>query len=81
MPSSTSSFRISEELRHRLEITARSVNKGKNWVLTRALEEYLDRHSQVGLRAEARRQSQLASKSQGKDEALWEKSAAEVWSE
>ena len=81
MPSSTSSFRIPDELRFRLEGTARRLNKGKNWVINRALDEYLERHSRAALRAEARRQSLLASRKRWKDEALWEKATAEAWND
>ena len=81
MASSTSSFRIPDELKLRLEETARRMNKGKNWILNRALEEYLARHSQDQLREEARRQSLLASRRRWKDEALWENAVAETWDE
>lgn len=79
--SSTSSFRISDDLKLRLEITARRINKGKNWIINRALEEYLERHSRTAFRQEARRQSLLASRQRWKDEAFWEKAANEVWNE
>jgi predicted transcriptional regulator len=81
MPSSTSSFRISDELGARLAKTARRLNKGKNWVINRALEEYFERHSQETLRQEARRQSLLASRKRWKDEELWEKAAQETWND
>ena len=81
MASSTSSFRISDELKSRLEDAAHRMNKGKNWILNRALEEYLERHSRAALRAEARRQSLLASRRRWKDEKFWAKAAAEVWSD
>jgi predicted transcriptional regulator len=81
MASSTSSFRISDELKARLEETARRLQKGKNWILNRALEEYLARHSATNLREEARRQSLLASRKRGKDQELWESAAAETWHE
>ena len=79
MAPSTSSFRISDELKFRLEEAARRMNKGKNWIINRALEEYLERHNQTELRKEARRQSLLASRKGWKDEAFWERAAAEVW--
>ena len=78
---STSSFRISDKLRLRLEDAARRMNKGKNWIINRALDEYLERHNRAGLREEARRQSLLASRKRWKDDALWEKAAAEVWND
>lgn len=55
------------------------MSKGKNWIIKQALKEYLDRHSQDQLRAEARRQSLLASKKKYKDAKLWEDAASEVW--
>ena len=79
MGSSTSSFRISDELRARLEKTAKRLNKGKNWILNRALEEYLERHSRERFLEEARRQSLEASRREWKGEAFWEKLSDETW--
>jgi len=69
--STTSSFRISEELRVRLERTARHLKKSKNWILNRALEEYLATEASDTLAAEARRQSLLASATTTEDEKYW----------
>ena len=71
MKSTTLSFRISEELRLRLEWTARHLKKSKNWILNRALEEYLNREAGDTLSAEARRQSLLASAITTEDEKYW----------
>ncbi|MCW5976634.1 MAG: ribbon-helix-helix protein, CopG family [Bryobacteraceae bacterium] len=79
MGTSTSSFRIPDDLRARLEETARRLNKGKNWILNRALKEYLDRHSREGFLHEARRQSLEASRREWKDEAFWERLSDETW--
>ncbi|HEY7338916.1 MAG TPA: ribbon-helix-helix protein, CopG family [Bryobacteraceae bacterium] len=81
MASSTSSFRITDELKAQLEATAHRMNKGKNRIINEALKEYLDRHNPEWLRAEARRQSLLASKHKWKDEEFWEKLGAETWDE
>lgn len=81
MASSTSSFRISGELRFRLEEAARRLSKGKNWIINQAIEEYLDRHGRTKLREEARRQSLLAGRKPSKDAARWEKAAGEAWNE
>jgi predicted transcriptional regulator len=81
VPSSTSSFRISDELKAQLEEASARLNKGKNWIINQALKEYLERHSFEALRAEARRQSILASKTPFEGEEDWEKMAAEVWNE
>jgi predicted DNA-binding protein len=61
MSSSTSSFRISDELRARFEAAASASGKGKNWILNQALREYLERMRAESLATEARRQSLLAS--------------------
>jgi predicted DNA-binding protein len=73
MRSSTSSFRISEDLRIRLERTARHMGRGKNWLINRALEEYLNKAGGEALVAEARRQSLAASGVTTKDEEFWQK--------
>jgi predicted transcriptional regulator len=77
--SSTTSVRIPDDLKDRLESTARRMNKGKNWIIKEALAEYLQRHNMDLLRAEARRQSIAASKKKWKDAKLWEEAVAEVW--
>jgi predicted DNA-binding protein len=79
--SSTSSFRLPNELKEQLETTAQRMNKGKNWVINQALKEYLSRHDREWLRAEARRQSLLASKKRWQDQGLWERALAEVWND
>jgi predicted transcriptional regulator len=81
MASSTSSFRIPDELKLRLEAMARRMNKGKNWILNRALEEYLERHGRKSLAAEAQRQSLLAGQHPWKDQQAWEDAVAETWNE
>lgn len=75
MKSSTSSFRISEDLRVRLERTARHMGRRKNWIINRALEEYLNKTGRDALAAEARRQSLVAGGVTTEDEAFWQKQA------
>jgi predicted DNA-binding protein len=70
-----SSFRISEQLRLRLDRTARHLGKGKNWIMNRALEEYLTKTGQEALAAEAKRQSIVASGVIREDEKSWQKRA------
>lgn len=79
MPSS--SFRISDELKVQLEHASARLNKGKNWIINQALKEYLERHSFEAMRAEARRQSILASKTPFEGEEDWEKAGLETWDE
>jgi predicted transcriptional regulator len=81
MGSSTSSFRLSDELKARLEEASRRMKKGKNRILTDAIREYLDRHSQDSLREEARRQSLIASRANWKDQDAWERAVAEAWND
>ena len=75
MKSVTSSFRISEPLRARLEQTARHMRKRKNWIIHRALEEYLAKTHREALAAEARRQSILASAVTTPDAEFWQAQA------
>jgi predicted DNA-binding protein len=69
--STTSSFRISDELRIRLESAAIQSGKGKNWILNQALREYLERMREDSLAAEARRQSLLAGGRATPEEQFW----------
>lgn len=57
----TSRVRMSLGLRKRLEQTARTLKRWKNWIITQAIEEYLQKWHMAALAAEARRQSMLVS--------------------
>jgi len=70
------SFRISVELLVRLARTARHLKKGKNWIMNRALEEYLDREAGAALSADAKRQSLVASAITTEDEQFWQEQAS-----
>jgi predicted DNA-binding protein len=61
MPSVTSSFRLSEELQHRLSDAAKLTGKGKNAIIIEALVNYLQAMERQSLAEEARRQSELVS--------------------
>ena len=63
----TTSIRLDPKLRHALELKAAKEKRGKNWIISRALESYLEIDSQLDLKAEARRQSLVAA-SQDNDE-------------
>ena len=56
----TTSIRLSPKLRRALERKAKQEKRGKNWIISRALESYLEHDSQFDLEAEARRQSLIA---------------------
>lgn len=73
----TTSFRLPPELRQRLEETARRLGRGKNWIVVRALEEYLAKGDDRAFVEEARHQSLRASGVVTPDEAFWE-DAAEI---
>jgi len=62
-------------LRSRLDQAARRLNRGKNAIITIALEEYLDKFSRQRFLEEARRQSILASAASNEDAAQWSKHA------
>ena len=67
----TSSFRISNELNARLEEAVRRFKRGKNSLITEALEDYLDKVSRQRFLEEARRQSLLVSGASTEDEDFW----------
>jgi len=56
------------------------MGKGKNWLINRALEEYLSKVGGEALAVEARHQSLAASGVTTKDEEFWQKQAdTAVW--
>ncbi|MGH2577066.1 MAG: CopG family ribbon-helix-helix protein, partial [Actinomycetota bacterium] len=61
LKATTTSVRLPPELRQRLEDTARRLGRGKNWIVVRALEEYLAKGHDRAFIEEARRQSERAS--------------------
>jgi len=73
--STTTSFRVSNELRSHLDQAARQLKLGKNAIITLALEEYLGKLNRQRFLEEARRQSILASTATNEDEAKWSKHA------
>ena len=62
MASSISIIRIPDEVRYRLERTAKYLKKDKNWIINQALDEYLRKVDRETLASEARRQSFLATR-------------------
>jgi hypothetical protein len=58
-------------LRDRLEQAARRLKRGKNSIITQALEEYLENLNRTKFLGEASRQSILASTSPSEDEDVW----------
>jgi len=67
----TLSFQISNELRKRVEHAARRLNRGRNSIITQAIEEYLGKLNRSNFLDEARRQSMLATASPNDDEDVW----------
>jgi hypothetical protein len=52
------------------------MNRGKNWVIIRAIEDYVNKVERKGLAAEARRQSLLASqadRASAREAEFWDK--------
>lgn len=62
MKSVTTSVRLQTNLATRLERAASRLSRGKNWIISKALEEYLAKVNQEGLAEEARRQSRMAAR-------------------
>lgn len=53
----TTSIRLSPRLRKALELRAKREGRGKNWIISQALEQYLEMAEADALAEEARRQS------------------------
>ncbi|NWF39482.1 ribbon-helix-helix protein, CopG family [Mariprofundus sp. NF] len=69
----TTSIRLDESLAHRLDDAAARLHRRKNGIIVRAIEEYLEKHSDTLLQEEARKQSLLVSSQDGVNEdELWE---------
>ncbi len=69
----TTSIRLEPKLRGQLDSVCHVLHRGKNWVIAKALEEYLSRFNGNNLAEEARRQSLLAAKADKKIETdMWE---------
>ena len=56
----TTSIRLTPKLRRALESKAKKEKRGKNWIISRALEDYLQQDGLTDLEAEAKRQSLIA---------------------
>jgi predicted transcriptional regulator len=69
----TTSIRLTAELRQQLEEAANTMHRGKNWIITQALEDYFHKLNQQKLILEARRQSLLATQSENdKENNFWQ---------
>jgi len=58
----TTSIRMDGALAHRLKDAASKLHMRKNGIIVRAIEEYLDKHSNNLLKEEARKQSLLVNR-------------------
>ena len=63
----TTSIRLEPRLRRALELKAKRERRGKNWIISRALEDYLAHDERFDLAAEAKRQSLLAAEQDSDD--------------
>ena len=75
--SQTLNILVSEKLLDRLGEFVRQTNRRRNSVIVRAIEDYLDLNQIESLRAEARRQSLLASKQTQPEDEAWPELAAD----
>lgn len=75
LKATTTSIRLPPALRQRLEDTAHRLGRGKNWIVVRALEEYLAKGDDRAFVEEARRQSVQASAVVTPEEGFWEEAA------
>jgi predicted transcriptional regulator len=73
------SVRLPPQLVDQLEHAATSLHRGKNWIIVKALEEYLGNMDKQMLRAEAKRQSIIATQAAKKNEAWDEDTDTTGW--
>lgn len=78
MPGVAQDIRLPQDLLNELYLAEQLLNKDRNWIISRALREYLRKAKVRDLREEARKQSILASRS-GYDEAWEENMDANGW--
>lgn len=76
--STTTSIRLSDDLRFELETVSAQLHRGKNWVISEALRLYFASFKNASLAAEARRQSLLVSQ-KDRDDTLWEDADTQGW--
>lgn len=70
----TTSVRLTADLRLQLDHAARRLHRGRNWIVSQALVEYLAKLGEAKLVNEAQRQSLLAKKADqaNEDGDIWE---------
>ena len=69
----TTSIRLDSVLRNRLEQASRILHRGKNWIISHALEEYLKKINNRDFIVEAHRQCQLVNMAENKKiDDVWE---------
>ncbi len=71
MRSTTSSVRLPNDLRSRLDKATRQLKWQKNKIITQALEEFLERIERKQFLEDARKQSMLASAASSNDDDIW----------
>lgn len=71
MPSQTSSIRLNSVLARQLSGTAKRIKKSKNWIVCKAIEEYLTKINEATLAEEVRRESQRIAERETDDERAW----------
>lgn len=71
MASRTTSLRIDPLLSERLEKVSRHLGRSRNWIINRAIEEYLEAAYPEAFVQEARRQSRLVGEREGQDAGVW----------
>ena len=72
--SSTTSIRLSDDLRVELEAVSQRLHRGKNWIISEAIRIYLQSFRNPFLEAEAKIQSLLVTL-KDKQDTIWEDNA------
>lgn len=67
----TTSIRLPQDLRTQLDHAAGRLHRGKNWIVVKALQEYLQKNDSTQLAKEARKQSLLVVKAEALEAEEW----------
>ncbi len=80
--STTTSVRLDNEVKQKLDELSRQIHRPKNWIINKALTEYIDRNNVARMVEKARQQCLLANqRDDSVAESDWGQLAAEAWDE
>ncbi len=74
--STTITVKLDNEVKEKLDELSQQIHRPKNWIINKALTEYIDRNNLARVVEKARQHCLLANQ---QDESDWDQFAAEAW--